>query len=201
MSDVDVLAYWKQRHRIHAQTWRASGAGSQGRLAVRKAHLVNTLVADVHAESLLDLGCGDGRVARLIDVPHYIGLDPAPAAIELCREQLTGAGEAHIYDPYDELAETADIAVSLDVIFHLDDDLYERHLHHLFQNAQRAVGIYSTDGLAPSEAAHVQHHAVSADVTSRFPEWLLTERIPPAWPVEHHGRRGSDSWWLTWRRK
>jgi SAM-dependent methyltransferase len=187
----DASAYWERRHAKHVGTWRADGLGSVGKLALRKAAAVNALIESVGAKSLLDLGCGDGKMASLYRVKKYVGLDVSASAVAECRER---GHEAHVYDPTEPFARTADVAISMDVVFHLiDDDLYYKHLEHLFSAGIKAVGIYSTDHDDDRGLSHVRHRKVTRDIEV---EPIL--RTLPRWPTSQYGPRGSDSLWMVW---
>lgn len=195
-----VLRYWKNRHRKKRGTWQAVGRGSIGRLADWKVQCVNELVAATGAISMIDIGCGDGRLAQSFKVPDYLGLDVSGHPLEEARARVGGRRiwRFERYDPEEHLRETADVAISLDVAFHLvDDALYRRHLEHLFGAARRAVGIYSTDFDGPPRG-HVRDRAVSDHVEDLYPGWVQTKRLPPPWPNMSHEEEGSDCWWMVW---
>lgn len=204
MSTIDGLSspdYWEDRHQRHIGTWKAVGIGSHGRHGIRKAHLVNTLIMDTDSHSLLDIGCGDGKIARYFHVDSYHGTDVSTTAITQARKMLKRRPTFTFtpQTPGVSLALSRDLHISLDVILHLiDDDAYELHLQDLFI-AGKAVGIYSTDH-DEHEADHVRHRSVTLDVAERYPEWKLVERIPPQWPTSSYGWQGSDAWWLVWTR-
>jgi trans-aconitate methyltransferase len=197
-----VLDYWRNRHRRRRGTWQAVGSGSVGHLAEWKVDLVNTLVCENGARSLLDLGCGDGRVSEGFEVETYLGLDPSPVAVAEARKRVgdrTG-WSVQEYEPAAIMGQTppADVSVSLDVVFHLiDDRLYFAYLTHLFHCTRMAVGIYSTNWDGPAHA-HMRHRNVEQDVADWFPGWYLDESVAPPWPTMHYPD-GSDCWWLVWK--
>lgn len=201
---IDGLApsdYWEDRHRRHIGTWRAVGIGSHGRHGIRKAHLVNTLIMDTDSQSLLDIGCGDGKIARYFHVDTYTGVDVSTTAITQARKMLKRRANAEFFvqTPGVPLNISSHAHISLDVILHLiDDTAYNLHLNDLFL-AYKAVGIYSTDH-DEKEADHVRHRAITSDIASRFPDWQLTTKVPPQWPTDTYGWQGSDAWWLVWTR-
>ena len=56
----------------------------------------------------------------------------------------------------------ADLAISLDVVYHLvEQDVFDAYLHSLFTAAERFVIAYSSDHDAPA-LGHVRHRAVLA---------------------------------------
>jgi hypothetical protein len=65
----------------------------------------------------------------------------------------------------DYRGERADLAMSLDVIFHLvEDAVYDQYLERLFAAGERYVVVYSTSADMPGTGvAHVRHRDVEAD--------------------------------------
>ena len=131
--------YWKDRYEVG----RDSGFGSYGQLARFKAKIVSSILDEYKATSVIELGCGDGNQAELIPYPEYIGLDIATLAIRMC-ERRFGADKTKRFEVYDPGAfdptnpsYQADMAVSMDVIFHfVEDDVYETYMNTLFKVAQ-----------------------------------------------------------------
>ncbi len=178
----DVVRYWEGRY-VHGK--RGSGLGSRGEAKKRKATFVNALVAARNVDTVVDWGCGDGIVAALIDAPHYIGLDVSPSAIALCRERADAPGRTWLtYDGFAAPAlPPADLALSLDVIFHLiDDALYRRHLELLFGSAP-LVCIHSSNRDEAGEVVHMREREFLPDV-------------PPGWRCIHEGPSDAIGFWV-----
>lgn len=173
-------AYWSRRYRAGGD----SGVGSYGQLARFKAEVLNTFVAEHRVGSVVELGCGDGHQLSLANYPRYLGLDVAPEAIRLCREQFAGDATKSfmLYDTrsFTDPAGfvTAELAMSLDVLFHLvEDDVFDGYLRHLFGAATRFVAIYSSDAELPDPARHVRHRAFTPWVEAHAPGWRLLSRV------------------------
>jgi 2-polyprenyl-3-methyl-5-hydroxy-6-metoxy-1,4-benzoquinol methylase len=112
-----------------------SGAGSAGPEAQWKVEQIIRACGRRRIETVLDLGCGDGRLGRAVvdRLPgvSYLGVDQAPAALELAR-QVAAAGMEYAQGDLTEGAEApeselhqADLVLCLDVLFHLESA--ERH--------------------------------------------------------------------------
>ena len=72
------------------------------------------------------------------------------------------------------LGETADLALSLDVIYHLvEDNVFEEYMTILFNAAQRYVIVYSsnTDSQPWLQKPHVKHRKFTPWVSSKMPQW------------------------------
>ncbi|MCC6459138.1 MAG: class I SAM-dependent methyltransferase [Saprospiraceae bacterium] len=168
--------YWERRYARGGH----SGAGSSGRLAQYKADWLNQFVRTQGVRSVLELGCGDGQQLLLAEYPAYRGFDIAPSALERCR-RLFAADPSKQFDHYapahfDPTAVQADLALSLEVIFHLtEDELYQAHLRHLFGSARRWVVIFSADEAGESPFPHFRLRRFSADVPLG---WRLRARVP-----------------------
>lgn len=168
-------AYWDRRY----ETGSDSGAGSYGRSAAFKAEFLNELVTAHAIESVVELGCGDGNQLSLARYPSYLGLDVSPTAVAACRARFAG-DETKRFELLRDLAgEVAELALSLDVVFHLvEDEVFEAHMRALFAAASRYVVVYSTDTnlRTPFDRAHVRHRRVT-DWTERMrDEWRLVQR-------------------------
>ena len=162
-----------------------SGTGSSGRLADFKAEVVNRLLVEHSIESVIELGCGDGHQVSLIQYPRYLGLDTSPTAIGMCRERF-GEDPTRVFRAYetgDEIADRAELTISLDVIYHLlEDDVFERYMADLFAVATRLVVVYSSDTEDETEWPEVRHHRFTTWVAEHAPDWTLRERIPNRFP-------------------
>lgn len=203
----DSATYWEQRHAERRGHWRANGPGSRGRLLSYKVALVQALVDETRAHSLLDLGCGDAQLGARVNVDHYLGVDVSPTAAEAARARLGMRGRGGTVEVL-TLAQLppaigmVDVAISMDVVFHLlEDEAYHDHLQRLFDVAKRAVGIYSTVTESPV-FGHVRHRAVERDVAAlSWLDWECIHRGPPPWPKDEavNPEHGSDCWWLVYK--
>jgi len=172
--------YWEQRYGKGGN----SGTGSSGKLAQYKAEIINRFIRENNIQSVLELGCGDGQQLQLADYPFYTGLDIAPAALARCRTMFAGDTSKRFerYDPFHFQPNDfqSDIALSLEVVFHLtEDDLYECYLRHLFAAARRWVLVFSSDeaDTTGGRFPHVRPRHFTADVPRLAPGWILRERI------------------------
>jgi hypothetical protein len=180
--------FWEQNYR----TTRSSGPGSRGELARYKAAVINAIVGERSVRSVVDHGCGDGYQASMLEVERYIGLDVAPSAVELCRARFAGnpSRTFYRYDPTGDVdPPRADLALSLDVLYHLvEDDVFEAYLRRLFQSATRFVIVYSVDREAdPTRptAPYVRPRAFTPWIRQHHPDWEL---------IEHLSNPHPDSW-------
>ena len=164
---------------------RTSGTGSYGRLAEGKSRFLNELVRERAVHSVIEFGCGDGNQLSLAEYPGYIGLDVSRTAIGLCRRRFDGdpAKSFFLYDGacFTDQAGifTADMAISLDVVYHLTEDLvFETYLTHLFAAGLRLVVIYSTNEEISGTAPHVRHRHFTPWVETNCPGWRLNAVTP-----------------------
>jgi len=166
-------AYWERRYRAGG----TSGAGSYGHLAAFKASVINSFVADNDVTDVLDLGCGDGNLLSMLDLPAYIGADVSAAALERC----AGRFPERTFVTLDALGVSvrADLSLSIDVIFHLvEDSVFARYMHVLFAHARRFVVIRSSNVDAEWSSPHVRHRRFTEHVAACRPEWRLAAHLP-----------------------
>lgn len=76
--------FWDYRYRTNPDL--GSGVGSRGVFQSIKRELLNRNVV-APGLSVVDIGCGDLEVVRLLNFSRYIGVDEAPRALELGREK------------------------------------------------------------------------------------------------------------------
>jgi SAM-dependent methyltransferase len=176
--------YWEERY----ATGGNSGVGSYGKFAEFKAEVINGFVRSRGVKSVIEFGCGDGSQLRLADYPSYVGIDVSKSAIERCRAEF-GADSTKAFQLRGEYGgEKADLALSLDVIYHLvEDEVFEVYMQDLFGAARRFVAIYSSnaDENTISEASHVRHRKFTDWVERNAPAFGLVEHIPNRHP--YHG--------------
>ena len=92
--------------------------------------------------------------------------------------------------------ETAEITLSLDVIYHLiEDEIYTSYMELLFDSSTRFVIIYSsnTEIQAKYQASHVLHRNFSKWIDQNRPEWKLKKIIPNKYPCIGNDLEGSVS--------
>jgi len=119
------LRFWQQRYASGLD----SGPGSGGAEAAWKVEQIVQACKRRRIESILDLGCGDGRVGRAVveRIPGatYLGIDQAPAALEQARKVALPEMAYGEFDLTVAELPQADLVLCLDVLFHLSSA--ERH--------------------------------------------------------------------------
>jgi hypothetical protein len=196
--------FWESRYRRGGD----SGVGSYGKFAQFKAEVLNRLVRQHDIRSVIEFGCGDGHQASLAEYPRYAGYDISVSAIERCRRLFQHDATKRFMLVEQYAGETADLAISLDVLFHLvEEDLFADYLRRLFQAAERYVVIYSSNGevdeksAAAASAHHVRHRRFTDWVDQRVAGWRLRERIPNRYPYRGNSLRGSFSDFYIYERE
>lgn len=167
--------FWENRYARGGN----SGAGSYGVLANYKTAFLNRFFSQRGIDSVVDFGSGDGNQLAGLRIAQYTGVDVSSTAIDLCKTRFEGrAGWQFVHDDGAEnLQFTADVSLSLDVIYHLvEDDIFERHMRRLFQSATRYVVVYSSDWNEWAKARHVRHRSVTAWTARNIEGWDVIER-------------------------
>lgn len=169
--------YWVQRYR----SGKTSGAGSYDRFASYKADVLNQFVRRQQIKTVIEHGCGDGNQLRAAKYPRYLGLDISPDAIARCKSIFAQDDTKAFKLASAYAGEQAELALSLDVIYHLvEDAVYTAYMHRLFACATRFVIIYSTNtsqqGLI--QGAHLRHRRFTDWVEQNQPQWELFQHLP-----------------------
>lgn len=182
--------YWESRYRAGG----TSGDGSYNKLAEFKARILNAWVSENDIKSVIEYGCGDGNQLELAEYPEYIGFDVSPSAIAICSERFSNDKSKTFKLLKDYAGETAELTLSLDVIYHLvEDSVFTEHMHRLFDSSERFVIVYSSDTDKNPEytASHVRHRNFSRWARENKPEWALVKHIPNKYPFKGDTQSGS----------
>jgi SAM-dependent methyltransferase len=173
--------YWEQNY----TRGENSGPGSYGVLAAAKAEFLNTFVRDRAVASVIEFGCGDGHQLSLARYPRYVGLDVSRSAVRICRDKFAADPSKSFFlydgDCFVDRAGifVADLAMSLDVIYHLvEDAVFEAYMADLFAASRHYVVIYASNTFITGTAPHVRHREFSVWVDQNCPQWRLTHVEP-----------------------
>lgn len=182
----DTRSYWERRYRGGG----TSGPGSYGRLATYKADFLNDFVIRECVRSVVELGCGDGHQLSLARYPSYIGLDVSRTVISACvarfRDDQTKSFFLYDADAFCDRQRLihADLAMSLDVVYHLvEDHVFEAYMKTLFAAADRFVIVYSSNH-DETLAAYIRHRRFTDWVERNASAWRLRERVPNPYPYD-----------------
>jgi hypothetical protein len=183
-------AYWEKRYLAGGN----SGVGSYGFFAEFKADILNKFVAEHHVQTVIELGCGDGNQLRLAKYPMYVGFDISSTVILRCKELYESDDKKsfRLISEYND--DKADLALSLDVIYHLvEDSIFESYMPMLFGASQRYVIIYSSDfeDNRGYEGTYIRHRKFTRWIQENLQNWKLVEHIPNRYPYRGDYRTGS----------
>ena len=182
--------YWINRY----ESGGNSGDGSYNELAEFKAEILNEFVLQKEIKTVIEYGCGDGNQLKLAKYPSYIGFDISHKALSMCRETFQNDDTKVFQLMKDYNGETAELALSLDVIYHLIEySLFADYMNILFDSSKRFVIIYSsdTDKNLEGQAEHIKHRRFSKWVKNSRPEWQLVKHIPNRYPFSSDTKTGS----------
>ncbi|MFP4307059.1 MAG: methyltransferase domain-containing protein [Desulfococcaceae bacterium] len=176
--------YWEDRYRRGG----TSGSGSYGRLAAFKAEFLNNFVELHQISSIVEFGCGDGAQLELAVYPQYIGFDVAPTSVNFCREKFAGKSEYSFHlvgsTEYSDI-EPVDLALSLDVIYHLvEDEVFDKYMHKLFSSSKKFVIIYAYNFEKIYASRHERGRNFTAWVLRNTPNWELVSQVPNRYPYD-----------------
>jgi SAM-dependent methyltransferase len=167
--------YWEDRYRLGGN----SGAGSYNRLARFKSEVLNDFVRQNQISSVIEFGCGDGAQVELAEYPRYVGVDVSITVIHMCRQRYRNDPSKTFFTtdtlPSDA---AADLALSLDVIYHLvEEPVFDAYMHQLFKGARHFVAIYSSNDDNMLPAKHVRHRRFTEWIERNRPDWTLMQFI------------------------
>ena len=110
--------YWENRYSVDGN----SGVGSYGKFAAFKAEVINAFVTTRGVQSIIECGCGDGNQLMLARYPTDVGYDVSDMVVHQCRTSFAGDATKTFALMSQYRGERADLALSLDVIYHLVED-------------------------------------------------------------------------------
>jgi len=192
-------AYWEKRYSAGGN----SGVGSYAIFAEFKAEVLNGFVASQQVRTVIDFGCGDGNQLTIAKYPAYLGLDVSSTAISQCQERFKSDMHKSFRLMSEYNGETADLALSLDVIYHLvEDNVFEDYMRTLFKASNRYVIIYASDSddNRGYEGTHVRHRKFTRWIQENLPTWNLKEHLPNRHPYRGDYRKGSFAEFFIYER-
>ena len=176
----DIASFWEWRYAGGG----TSGAGSYGDLADFKGQFLRDFMRHHRIQSVIDFGCGDGNQIAHLDGLSYTGFDVSSTAIDICRRRYRDDNTKTfsligLSQRFDECGiAPSELAMSLDVIFHLiEDQAFELHINNLFAAATRYVVIFSSNADIPAMAPHVRHRDVTGFITQTICGWTLYQQV------------------------
>ena len=185
---TNAAEYWEKRYAKGG----TSGIGSYDERADFKARVLQQLISEHGIRGVIDFGCGDGHRVGLIDVENYVGLDVSRTAIDICREKFKNdpSKKFYVFQPTEHFENLsiykADMAISLDVLFHLvEDEIFERYIRNLFTSAERFVVVYSSNFDQYTESPHVRHREFVSCVNANADNWKLCKTIENPYKDEY----------------
>jgi hypothetical protein len=185
---VSSEKYWEARYAAGED----SGSGSYGKFADFKAGVINAFVAKESIRSVIEFGCGDGNQLLLAKYPRYAGFDVSLTAVNKCRKKFH-SDATKTFDLMDNYAgQSADLVLSLDVIYHLvEDPVFEEYMRKLFLASKRYVAIYSSDFNGnPGSDPHVRARKFSGWIERNLQGWSLIKHIPNRYSCKGGHRTG-----------
>lgn len=158
--------------------------------------MLNDIVAERNVQSVIELGCGDGAQLGLSRYPIYLGVDISSAAVAACQKRFAGDNTKCFItlDEFRTAPRTGDLALSLDVIYHLvEDNVFDSHLRDLFGAATHFVAIYSSNSnKIVDPAPHVRHREFTSWIEQNQPNWQLAKIYRNPYPYRWWNRQDSS---------
>jgi hypothetical protein len=164
-----------------------SGSGSYNRLAEFKAEVINKFIKENGVSKVIEFGCGDGNQLKYFDILSYIGYDISPMAVEHCANIFKNDKSKTFKSLSEKICETADLVLSLDVIFHLVEDItFMGYMERLFHSSKKFVIIYASNYdkqiIVNGQTSHVRHRKFTEWIDENATDFKLIEHIPNKYP-------------------
>ena len=191
--------YWEDRYRFGGN----SGAGSYDRLAAFKGEVIEEFREQHAIADVIEFGCGDGNQLQYFHPRSYLGFDVSRKAVHLCRERYGNDPSKRFEELTAYAGETAELTLSLDVIYHLvEDSAYTAYMDLLFRAARRFVIIYSSNTDDDTDSApHVRHRRFTDRVEREYPDFTLVRHIPNRYPYDGDDTRTSKADFFLYERQ
>lgn len=144
--------------------------------------------------TVIEYGSGDGNQLKLAKYPAYIGFDVSQEALEQCRRIFSNDPAKRFKLVTDHSDETADLTLSLDVIYHLiEDSVFSEYMERLFSSSRKYAIIYAsnTNEQRLGQSPHVRHRCFTDWVKTRKPEWEIIQHIKNIYPYSGNDQTGS----------
>jgi len=186
--------YWEKRY----STGGNSGCGSYNELAEFKAEIINNFVSENDVSTVIEFGCGDGNQLELAKYKAYLGLDVSNTIINLCKEKFSSDPTKSFKLVSEYNGETAELAMSLDVIFHLiEDKVYHDYMKRLFSAAEQYV-IFCSSNFDDKKfgkywGSHFKNRKFTKWMEKNITDWSLVKLIPNIYPYNEEEKTGSVS--------
>lgn len=185
-------SYWIQRY----ESGGNSGSGSFNELAAFKAEIINIFVTANRIPTIIEYGCGDGNQLSLSNYPSYTGFDVSPRAVELYRSMFAHDSTKRFRLINEYKGETAQLTLSLDVIYHLiEDAVFHLYMERLFESSEQFVIIYSSD-FDQAQKFHEKRRQFTGWVQLNKPMWRLVDHIPNRFPYNADGEGSLSEFYI-----
>lgn len=170
-----VKNYWEGRYKRGGN----SGQGSHDLDSITfKADYVNELIQNNEVKTVVEVGCGDGNQLRLLSgYEKYVGYDISETIVKKCTNNFSNDDSKEFMTDVNQLPKS-DLALSLDVIYHLvEDDVFTDYMDKVFSLGD-IVCLYTTNAENSSAVSHVKHRNVEKYVADNFNEFELVDKTP-----------------------
>jgi hypothetical protein len=146
--------------------------------------VLNEFVAANDIQSVIEFGSGDGAQLDLAKYPDYTGVDVSKTVVDATRPRFAGNPSIrflHTSEVTDD--DRAELALSLDVVYHLvEDEVFDKYMHRLFDAATKFVIIYASNEEKSWPSPHVSHRQFTRWVEANQVNFKLVQKIPNAYP-------------------
>lgn len=156
--------YWDERYKNDGN----SGEGSYGEYSNYKSKVINEFIKDKNIKSLFDYGCGDCNQLLTLNLSevNYCGSDISDIMIDKLSEKYKDHSNFK-FIKYNEvtLQSKVELAISLDVIYHIvNDGVYNEYINNLKNASEKYLIVYSSNQVIETYAEHIKHRVFLDDI-------------------------------------
>jgi SAM-dependent methyltransferase len=141
MPDIGIVATFDKIY-SHNRWGFGSGHGSLPKVTEGYRRFVQDFIREHRVQTVVDFGCGDWQISRLMDWAgvEYLGLDVAQSVIENNRATYGGQNVRFELAPdhFNDVP-TADLLIVKDVLQHLPDEMIHRFMAQVVRRFRFAL--------------------------------------------------------------
>jgi SAM-dependent methyltransferase len=158
--------FWDLRYRVSPEL--GSGIGSRGEILAAKRKWLGYVLATFACRSVIDIGCGDLEVTRILPLKHYWGLDVSQQAIDLAKSKRPNWSFMRI-DAARPPAIEGDAVLCLDVLIHQKEkEEFEGLVRQLVQGARKRLIVSGYEKPLADKAGIVAFHRPLSDALRSY---------------------------------
>jgi hypothetical protein len=151
--------FWNDRYSLNPEL--GSGLGSRGVLKEYKSEILRNTVAMYNPNSILDIGCGDMEVSKILPAEGYLGIDISSVQVNINKEKYPNRN--FVCDNFLKIdLPEYDLSICFDVLIHLNNrEDYRNFVCKIIQKTKKVGIIAGFDSNLISDGIVFFHEPIS----------------------------------------